>query len=202
VTPDMTQRRWIYLILAALLMLAVGSVMASEDQEIPEKLQVPIFFKLLTYDRTLMENSSEILRVGVLYRLGDRVSEQNMEAFMEVLTSMAEKTIKGKTFEMVPIPWDRKDSIDKGLSRAGVDVLYVTMGHKDKLSRIKALTRTLEILSLTGVVDYVSDGLSFGLSLEEGHPRILVNLDAVRAEGHDLESQVLRICKTIQGRQE
>lgn len=183
-------------------MLAGGSVIASEEQEIPENLQVPILFKLLTYDRTLMEKSSEFLRVGVLYRRGDGASEQNMEALMEVLSSMAEKTIKGKTFEVVPIPWDRKESIDEGLRSAEVDILYVTRAHKGRLSQITALTRELNILSLTGVVDYVSGGLGVGVGLEEDHPRIMVNLDAVRAEGHDLESQVLRICKKIQSHRE
>ncbi|MBU1701640.1 MAG: YfiR family protein [Candidatus Eisenbacteria bacterium] len=201
-TFDTAKGRWICLILAALLMLAGGSVIASEEQEIPENLQVPILFKLLTYDRTLMEKSSEFLRVGVLYRRGDGASEQNMEALMEVLSSMAEKTIKGKTFEVVPIPWDRKESIDEGLRSAEVDILYVTRAHKGRLSQITALTRELNILSLTGVVDYVSGGLGVGVGLEEDHPRIMVNLDAVRAEGHDLESQVLRICKKIQSHRE
>lgn len=182
---------------AAWLVLALGAA-GSRAQTVPAETQVPIFFKLLTYDRTLWEEPREQLRIGVLHRQGDAASQANLAGVAAALTAAADKTINGVDFDFTTLTWSDPAELEARLAATDVDVLYVTAGHRDVLGAVTGATRARGILSLAARSEDVARGLSVGLGLQDERPRPLVNLVALAAEGHQLEARVLTLCRVVQ----
>lgn len=184
----------------ALALLLAGCLLppaTALGQEVPESSQVPIFFKLLTYDRILWENPKNQLRIGLLQHAGNEDSRRNLEAMAQALEGYSDKTVNQVPFEFTTLTWKRTDELIALLDEADVDVLYVTAGHGDFLVKISAATRKRGLLTLTGTPDYVALGLSVGLDQEDHRPRLQVNLEALAAERHQLDARVLRLCKVV-----
>ncbi len=167
------------------------------SQTVPVEMQLPIYFKLLTYDRTLWDVAEPRLRIGLLHRLGSDLSSRNLAAMLEALEASAEKTINGLPFEYVTLSWRDHDDLTRQLTRADIDVLYVTAGHRGHLDAVARNTRHLGILTLAGSEGDVGRGLSVGLSPEGERLRIEVDLEALGAEGHQFDARVLRLCRVV-----
>jgi YfiR/HmsC-like len=59
------------------------------------------------------------------------------------------------------------------------------------------LARSSQITTLTGVPRYVETGCAIGLDLKGDRPHILINLAASRAEGADLNAQLLKLARLV-----
>lgn len=183
------------IVLACLLVAALAT--ATEERTVPPVAQLPIYFKVLTYDRTLWDSPAPTLRIGLLHRLDSEDSRANLEAMITSLEQSAHRTLNGLPFEYVTLTWSQPEDLARQLSGADLDVLYVTAGHGNFLERVSGHTRALGVLSLAGAAGDVGRGLSVGLSLEDGRPRLEVDLGALAAEGHQLDARVLRLCKVV-----
>ncbi len=167
------------------------------SQIVPETKQVPIFFKLLTYDRSIWEAPNPRLKIGILHRRNHEASQDNLEAIVEALGQSSKKTINNVEFSYLVISWSDEVELDEILNQANVDILYVTSGHDEMIDNIVNHTRRQKILTLSGSRDVVEAGLSVGLDLVDGRPQIEVNLSALEAEGHRLDYRVLRLCRVV-----
>jgi len=80
-------------------------------------------------------------------------------------------------------------------SSVGGDVVYVGPGAPAP----KAATAKAGILSVSGVPSNAEKGLvSIALDVEGGKPKIVVNLAQLKAEGHELSADLLKLAKVIQ----
>ncbi len=163
--------------------------------EVPESSQVPIFLKLLTYDRSLATDDATPIRIGVLVQSDSPASAASAKAFLSALEGMRGKTINGRGFEVQRL--DGSEGLSNHLAEKGIDILYVAEGNETDLERIKSATRHRNVLTLSGNGEIAKRGLSIGLGLREGRPRIMVNLEALQAEGHVLDARVLRLCEVV-----
>jgi hypothetical protein len=181
----------------AILVLSFTMPCSAEPQDIPAETQLPIFFKLLTYDRTLWEVPEPRLRIGLLHRLGDDMSRRNLVVMLEALDASSDKTINGVAFEFVTLSWKDADDLARQLAHTDIDVLYVTRGHHAHLNSVAGITRSNGILTLAGDAGDVGRGLSVGIGLDGERLRIEVDLEALAAEGHQLDARVLRLCRVV-----
>lgn len=188
---------WVAIGVCAMACLAAAAAVAGGDRAVPADAQLPIYFKVLTYDRTLWDAPEPPLRIGLLHRLDSDESRANLEAMITSLEQSAHRTINEVPFEYVTLTWSRPEDLARQLAGADLDVLYVTAGHGDVLEQVSSHTRTLGVLSLAGAAGDVGGGLSVGLVLEDGRPRLEVDLTALAAEGHQLDARVLRLCKVV-----
>lgn len=183
-------------LLAAIAFL-LGSVLPAASQTVAADMQLPIYFKLLTYDRTLWDVPEPRLRIGVLHRLGSDASRQNLAEMLEALDASSDKTVNGVSFEFVTVSWKDAGDLGRQIGLADIDVLYVTAGHRDHLDSVARNTRGRGILTLAGAGGDVGRGLSVGLIPEGERLRIEVDLEALAAEGHQLDARVLRLCRVV-----
>jgi hypothetical protein len=170
---------------------------AALAQTLPPETQIPIFFKLLTYDRTLWAEAPERLQIGLLHRRGDEASQANLAAVVTALGEAAGKTINGVEFDFETITWSDPEDLARKIAASDVHVMYVTAGHAKVVGEIAAGSREGGILTLAARQDDVAAGLAVGLGLEDGRPRLLVNLQALEAGGHQLEARVLKLCRVV-----
>ncbi len=198
-TPILTHLRrcrW-FLLGVALTVTITVDTQAADELTVPVANQVPIFFKLLTYDRGLAEETNGPLRIGVLVQRGNDDSRQCGDDFSATLASMSNKTINGRQFQYETIDWETLPDLSASLKQADLDVLYLTFGHQNHLADVWSITRDLGILSLGSESAFVEAGISIGLGLKSGRPEIWVNLEALHQENHILDARILRLCKVV-----
>jgi hypothetical protein len=188
---------WGWAALGLLVGFLVPCASTAGDMDVPEQGQVLVFLKVLTYDRVLAEQDLGEIHISVLYAAGDPQSEATRDAVLQVLRDNAGKTINGKAFKFSGSAYRSGESLSRMLAEDEVHVLYVARGLGGQLDAITTAARGQGVLTMTGVPAFVPRGVSVGLVLREDKPRILLNLSAVKAEGHDMSSNLLRLCDVI-----
>lgn len=186
--------------LGAALLLLLACVSASgQEMPVPVETQVPIFLKVVTFEKRIAGEKTKDFVLGVAYQSGYRLSVAVKDKFVDVARGEAPNGPAGRALRIVPLDLDGGESLDVVVSRAGVAALYVTPLRAFDVAQIAAVTRRNGVLSLTGVPAYVEAGLSITLTLSRDRPRILVNLAAARAEGAELAASLLNLATVFQG---
>lgn len=154
----------------------------AESMSVPGKLQVALFLKILSYDRAIKND----VKIGIL----DGSAKSDIESSFQ---SVQGQKISGFSFSVVDLSVSELSS----MKAKGIDVLYITPDNKANISNILKSSRNNKVLTITGVPDYVNDGVSVGIGLKNGKPDILVNLSSSKSEDHELSSQLLKLCTII-----
>lgn len=179
----------IYLIAAVLLF-------PSQEMPVPTHLQYDLFIKILTYDRNLAPRTEEVFLIGLVFQ--SRVRE-SMQVKEEILTSFKGSPLQelaGVPVRMVLIDLNNT-GLEDALDALRPDALYISPLRAYDLEKISESARRAGILTMTGVPDYVRAGLSVGVDVVGGRPRILINLASARAEGADFSSRLLHLATIL-----
>jgi hypothetical protein len=169
----------------------------AEEPMLPVAQQVPLLLKVLTYERTLMGSATSTLRVGFLYDPRAEESRRRFDEFEREFLPFADKTLKGHSVELVPVPF-RPDLGAKASREAGrLDVVYVPPGDPAVLPAVRGWTRSEKILSATPVETFVQEGLSLGLVVRNGRTGVTINEAGSREEGRLWAEDFLRLCRVI-----
>lgn len=199
-TRSLIAKRILVLFLSLFLFSVSSSAQQTHDviqEAVPEEIQVPLFLKILTYDRSLEAKVEDTIRIGILYFPKDDRSKKNKDAIIENLRLNKDKTINGVPFSFMEIEFSTEKSLAEAIKEKRVNILYVTSDGLHALKGISTITRAKKILTLTGSVDYVSQGISVGLGVKEEKPHVVINLSSARAEGSDFSANLLKVCKVI-----
>jgi hypothetical protein len=159
----------------AIFILSLTSNIISQEMSVPPDLQAALFKKIFGFDKTL----SGMPKVLILYSDGSAgVKDQLIKSFSGVgITAVGVKA----------------DQLAGSLG-AGT-VVYVAPG----VSSPKGQTGSKNVLSISGVTSLVENGsVSVGLGTEGGKPKIIVHMGQLKAEGHELSADLLKLAKVIQ----
>jgi hypothetical protein len=171
-----------------------AAVPAARAQEVPVpvRVQVPLFLRIMTFDRNLPARSSGDLRIAVLYQSRNRTSQ--------VIADEVSRAI-GSTpgAEAVGIDLDKVSDLRTALVESRARVLYVSPLRGIDIGSIVRVSRETGVTTITGVPRYVDEGIAIGLDLKADRPEIVVNLEAARAEGADFTAQLLKLARVVQG---
>ena len=187
----------IYLNIYVFVLIFLGKAFAQE-MPLPVENQVPLFIKILNYDRQFKARISNSVVIGILFQNKYRTSTIAKDEFIKYLMLNSEYNIDGKSFTYVPIEYNNLTNLENLLSDKKLNVLYVTPMRSIDLSKISQVCRQKKIISISGVPDYIREGLSVGLDLEGDNPKILINIIAAKNEGADFKSQLLKLSEIIE----
>ena len=175
-------------------MLCIGMQSHGQQMPLPVKDQMPLFLKILSYDKNLPERGDEIV-IGVLYQERFRQSLLAKEELMTVMKQF--KAVSGHPIRLVPLPLDERTSLAAMLDDPRINVFYVSPLRAFDIEAITDVSRDRAIVTLTGMPAYLDAGLSVSLDVKGGKPQILINLPASEAEGVDFHSQLLKVAKVM-----
>lgn len=154
----------------------------AESMPIPVKLQSALFLKILSYDRKIKND----IKIAVL----DGSNKSEIESSFQAVKG---QKISGYSFSVSGISLSELSSMKAN----SIDILYVTSNNKAHISNIIKSSRSNGVLTITGIPEYVNDGLSVGIGIKNGKPDILVNLSSSKSEDHELSSQLLKLCTIV-----
>lgn len=166
--------KYTFLLTLALLVVLAGWGMpaASQPMPVPAQLQAAIFKKVITLDRTLTARQSAKILVVHSGSGADEVVDAFKAAGLTA-SAVAEGQLAGAI--------------------AGADIIYLMPGTSGA-----ALSKSKGVLSLTGVPATVESGqAAIGVGLKDGKPEIIVHMGQLKAEGHDISADLLKLARVI-----
>ncbi len=182
------------LALVVSLVLGVGATSRAQDMEIPVAVQLPLFFKVVTFDRQLRSRAGGTLVVAIAFQSGSRVSATAKDEAWRSASGIRE--IDGMPVSLVPIDLDHEE-LAAGLARSRATIIYVTPLRGVDVRELARVARAAHVTTLTGVFRYVELGLAIGVRLRGDRPHIVVNLAASRLEGADLAAELLKLAHVM-----
>jgi hypothetical protein len=185
--------------LGVLTLLLAGGSAHAQGMAAPAEIQVPLLFKILTFDRRLgTRPAGDVLVIAVVFQTEYRASLVARNQIVDALKAMEDSTISGHPVRWVAVEWQDAEQIRLALIHERADVVYVTPLRGVELDPLVRAARAGGMTTFTGVPLYVEQGLALSVGIVRDRPQIIVNLPATRAEGSDFTSQLLRVCKVIQ----
>ncbi|MDA1192290.1 MAG: YfiR family protein [Candidatus Poribacteria bacterium] len=164
----------------------------------PVRVQYAVLKKVLTFDRALplrLVESEEIV-VGIVYQARFRESLNARDEFIRVSKEDKDRKLFDKPYRIESIDVEDVSDWKKKLLESKPNILYIAPLRAVELTTITKITRDAGIVTLTGVPQYVEQGISVGVGLKGGNkPEILVNVTAAKAEGADFHSELLKLSR-------
>ena len=187
------------LIIGVLMVLLAGGSAHAQEMAAPAGIQVPLLFKILTFDRrTGARPPGQVIVIAVVFQSGYRASLVAKNQVVDALEAMEHSTISGHPVRWVVVELKEREQLRLALIHERTDVVYVTPLRGVELDPLVRAARAGGMTTFTGVPLYVEQGLALSVGIVRDRPQIIVNLPATRAEGSDFTSQLLRVCKVIE----
>ncbi len=171
---------------------AAPSRAGAQEMEVPVALQVPLFLKVMTFDRQLVVSGGELV-VAVAYQGGFRASAVAKD---EVVRALGAFRAGEWTVRVEAIDIDRL-RLGAALERCGAAVLYVAPLRAVDIAALAAAAREARVTTVTGVPRYVSLGLAVGARLQGDRPKLLINVEAARLEGASFTAELLKLAQVL-----
>jgi len=189
---------YIKILLAVLLIIQfAGRAIAVEEMEVPVEIQIPLFLKILTYDRNLKERVGDEIVLGIVYQEKFRKSLNVKTQLEKYLENSKERQIDDVPFRYVLINLSSLSMFKAILEKEKVDIVYIAPLRAVAVDALAADCRALGITSLTGVPAYCESGIAISISSKGESPKIIINLTGAQSEGADFSSQLLKLAKII-----
>ncbi len=179
----------------AVLLLGAATV-GAVDMEVPVSRQVPLLTRVLAFDRSLEGTGS--LTVAVVYQEQNRESRAARDAFVAALRGQA-TTVHGRPVRAVPVAVTSASRLADQLRQVGAKAAYVAPLRGLSAGAVGRAASDAGALSLTGMREYVSEGVAIGVGLRGGRPEILLNRRAAQAAGANLSARLLQLATTVDG---
>jgi hypothetical protein len=160
--------------------------------EVPVAIQVPLFLKVLTFDRRLDARAGQELVVAIVYQKGNRASTLARDDALRALG--AAPKIGGIAIRTYSVDLDH-ESLPAALGERAARVIYVTPLRGVNIVDIAEAARAARATTITGMPEYIDLGLAVGVRLQGDRPKLLLNLTASRLEGADFSSELLRLAQ-------
>jgi hypothetical protein len=168
----------------------------AQETVVPVDIQFALFSKILSFDRNLKNRVGDEIVFGILYQGKNATSLEIKKEIEKVVPFI--KQIDDIPIEFEWIDLSAKPDAESAFSGSRSNIFYLTpLIHTDIKTIIK-WSRRRGIITLTGVEEYVEQGLSIGIALKEKKPWPVINLPAARAEGADFDSKLLNLSKVIE----
>lgn len=176
----------------ALLAVGLGKQGHAQEMEIPVAVQLPLFLKVMSFDRQLRARGAGTVVIAIAYQSGFRASVGAKDDAWRSASRVSE--LDGMPVSVATIDLDREE-LGPGLARSRATLLYVAPLRGADVELLASVARAAHVTTLTGVVRYVELGLAVGVRLRGDRPRIVVNLAASRLEGAELAAELLRLAE-------
>lgn len=189
--------KYIKILLAALLIIQLAGTASAVEMEVPIEIQIPLFLKILPFDRNLKNRVGDEIVLGIVYQEKFRKSLNVKTQLENFLEKSKENKIDDVPFRYVLINLSRLSEFKAILAREKVDIVYITPLRAIAVETLVSHCRSMGITSLTGVPAYCELGIAISIGTKGESPIIIINLPGARSEGADFSSRLLKLARVI-----
>jgi hypothetical protein len=182
-------------LLMAIVLLAANS--AAQEISVPITVQVSLITRILMFDRSLQARPNEKIVIGILYQKGVRESRDTEEEFLDAADISQIGQVFGRPIECIAMHAQDLQTLESELDEDSVSVLYVAPLRRADIPRIADLAEKRQMLTITGVPEYVGKGIAVGFEVRGGRSKIVINLSRAKRQGADFSSLLLKLAEII-----
>ncbi|MDJ0835963.1 MAG: YfiR family protein [Acidobacteriota bacterium] len=164
--------RTVFRAVALLLVLVLLGTPAPSQDKAPPNIQAALFMKLLAFYTNLGSDPFTIHVVGA----------PNVAKALK--TYIGKKAGKAKLKSVTE---------GSGPPNGVAQIVYVGQD----AGTLTKYCQANGVLSITGISKYVNEGVTLGIGVENGKPKILLNLSSTKAENINWNPQILKVASTI-----
>jgi hypothetical protein len=169
------KRKWM---VAAILLLVTGSV-GAEKMPVPFELQAELFKRIFSYDRALSDNESPV--VFIVYATEEPMNKEELVRAFDKAGILSRFVRPAKLQEQAEIP----------------SAVYLLPDVNT--AQVEPFCTSGGILSISGVPSFADRGdVSVSIGEQNNRPQIIINLNRLRSEGHELSAELLKLARVIQ----
>jgi hypothetical protein len=188
-------------VVAALMCASSGRVAADPDHfddgsELSVAVQFPLILKILQFDRNLVERVGKDIVIACVYQGRYRASTRARDDLRRVSEQAIGPRVSDLPVRVVEVDIEQM-KLEDALDMLEIDVVYLMPLRAVDIGEITRITRAHDVATVTGVEDYVQQGVAVGLGVYQEKPRVLVNLEASRQEGMEFSSRLLSIARVV-----
>jgi hypothetical protein len=189
-------RTWICTLWLGVAVLAIAPQARAGDLDPGQRMK--ILMRVLTYDRQLeSRQDAGSVRVAVLFSPGDDASVKEKDAVLAALGALKSLKIKGLALDFAAIPYQNAGALEGAVKVRRTASLYVCAGLASAVGDIKGLAARLKIATMSGSEPFTRSGLAFAAVEKDGKGQIIVNLDASKEQGLDLDAALLGLAVVL-----
>jgi hypothetical protein len=179
---------------AAALEALAGRRARAADVSVPIGLQSALIGKVAAFDRAFQARSKGTARLIVVHKVGGdsaRVGHQIAKA----LDEMSE--IAGLPKSVETREWESAAVVAALVRERPTALVYLSLGLEDDAPAIAGALAGLEVLTVGATGALAERGACVGFELEEGKPKLYVNLRVAKAQKVDFRAELLRLVKLV-----
>jgi hypothetical protein len=182
-------RRTVTLLVLAMAIASIAKAAVSVSIAVPADVQLALFRNIWKLDRNF--DGTKQITLAIVYQ--ESYSE-SVAAKDDLLAAIAQQKLP-----VVPILIDAKTQqlLSSRLHDVDAEFVYVAPLRALDVSEIGRIGRSRPFRTLTGVPEYVEQGIAVGIGLRRDRPLIIVNLEQSRAEGASFSSQLLALARIV-----
>jgi hypothetical protein len=166
---------------------------AVESMPVPADLQVPALLKVLAFDRNFDKRGWTTLRIGIVFVGSDPASSKARSDILDVFKRSSDKTLRNLPISVAAVEYRSDSQIEDVVKTSQFNVLYIAPGNARNLPKLLQVSQSQQIITTTGVPDYVQKGVAVGIGVRQDRPEILINLQSSKSAGSEFDASLLRL---------
>ena len=163
--------------------------------EVPVALQIPLFVKVMSFDRSMTERAGRSHVIAIVFQSKNLASTRAKDDAVSAIHALP-RGVGGVTYRSVIIDIDA-ETLAAGLRRERSDFLYVTPLRGIDLRVVATAAEADGVVTWSSVPSYVSQGMAVGLRRERDRPRIMINLKAARLQLCNFSAELLKLAHIL-----
>jgi hypothetical protein len=176
------------------LVFGTGATRA-QDVAVPAALQSRLLAKVVEYDRNFSDRAGEIVHILIIGRPELPTSMRSAE---QMLASLAQiERMGGLPHDEVIVRYRTARELAEECRVRKAAVVYLGPGFREELGSISNALDGVDILSVTGIADYVPEGVVLGFDVISSQPRMLINLAQAKRQNVSFQANVLKLMKVF-----
>ncbi|MEW6776532.1 MAG: YfiR family protein [Bdellovibrionota bacterium] len=177
----------------AVLALLLFPPVSVAEEAVPIATQVPILFKLFSMDKNLSRHGGSEFSFALFFDSKNGESRRQREEFERTLGGG--RKVGGLLIAFRAYDVSEGMDFEKVLQESAG--LYAAAGIERHLDKILSASRARSVTAASGSASLAEKGFAIGFEIDQGRPRIVINLPAAKAQGCDFSADVLKLARVI-----
>jgi hypothetical protein len=169
----------------------------SADAEVMAR-HVLIALRVLAYDRALSTRVATTDVVVMIVSAPTKASHDDRDRWLSGFALLPNVKTGGKRVRATAVDLTTEKAFDEAIAKGRPALLIVGPGLEKDLATIRRITRKYSVLSFSPREAEVRKGIAFGTAEEGDDKRVVVNVDAARAEGVKFAAGLLQLARLVE----
>ena len=158
---------------------------------VPPAIEANLLAKLEAYDKNFASRAGDTARVLLVVKPDSAKSELAAADMKSALARV--DLVGGLPHQETVVPYAGAAALAQRCRDERVAVVFLTPGFDDDVEAIRTALSDGNVLTVGTVSTYVPKGIVLGFELEDGKPKVVINLEQARRQRVNFTSDVLRL---------